>query len=346
MKKVTHIIECGLLCLLVAVGCGVSAWAEWSLFVSFAPEPEHLTAPITLALGALGALFVIAQFVFAGEAKRLWQNGAHGLAAVVAVACCLLLAVSVFGTASWFDTALVNKHNSAEQQAAQQQQQIVGGLLASANNEEQRGNHWRAGELRREAKQLASQTPQQQTTGVQAEALDRWLGEYRAAGLWLLAILADLIPLLAVLVLRHEQNNATEQTEPNETGEQNSATEHNKTNETDEQNSVPEQQTTPATESSETANRPACVDAMAWVQGYIEQQQKVPPVREAKAAGIGYDRLNRCLEQLTSDGQIEPKPAGRGYQLKGSGGNKATINSTFKYQSRATNRDVQLESLE
>ena len=305
MKKATNIIEYGLLCLLVAVGCGVSAWAEWSLFVSFAPEPERLTAPITLALGALGGLFVIAQFVFAGEAKRLWHSGARGLAAVVAFACCLLLAVSVFGTASWFDTALVNKHNSAEQQAAQQQQQIVVGLLASANNEEQRGNHWRAGELRREAKQLASQTPQQQTAGVQAGALDRWLGEYRAAGLWLLAILADLIPLLAVLVLRHEQNNATEQTEPNETGEQNTP------NRTPEQSSSPEQLTMP-----ETANRPACADAMAWVQGYIEQQQKVPPVREAKAAGIGYDRLNRCLEQLTSDGYIEPKASGRGYRLK------------------------------
>ena len=312
---------------LAGFGCGISAWAEFSLFVSFAPDSDDLLAPVTAALGGLGALFVVGQFVLADQAARRYRCGQKRLAILCAFACGVLLAVSIGGTASWFESAYQQQEQAAAPEvnpldalalaAASQDQATAAGLLATARAEEARGNHWRAGELRRKAaeingrlqarvKQLADREAETAPAAVsQAAIAGRVLGDGRG-WLWLaIATLTDLIPLLAVVLMAVPAEVGAESEQETE---QAGRPEHEPKAEPVQTNqNEPNQTVKPKTEPDG--------GAVQTIADHIQRTGQVPTKREAQAMGVGYTRFSNALAELAGQGVVRPRGSGRGYEV-------------------------------
>ncbi|MCT7357547.1 hypothetical protein [Thalassolituus pacificus] len=317
------------LMLLAVFGCGISAWAEFSLFVSFAPDADDLLAPVTAALGALGVLFVVGQFVLADQAARRYRSGQIVLARVCAAACAVLLAVSISGTASWFESAYQQGEQvlAAETEPAPavalamavtaQDIATAGGLLATAGAEEERGNHWRAGELRRQAAEInqraagalkqfeGSGNERQIPAATQASVTGRVLGD-RRGWLWLaIATLTDLIPLLAVVLmaLPAEQQAGTD--------------EHNEPAARPDCKPQGEPVQTSPNKPNQTAKRFVVPGGgvVQTIADHIQRTGQVPTKRQAQAMGVGYTRYSNALAELAGLGVVRPRGSGRGYEV-------------------------------
>lgn len=283
-----------LLKILIAILCAVSAYCEVSLFVSFAGT----TADQWLA-GIFAGGMVAGQFLFVDQMATQWRSGQRKLAAAAAGAVLVLMLVSVSGTAFYFESryqATVNQETTGSDEyqlvrgLIEAQQNSLNNLKRQAQQAEEKGNTWIAGQYRLKATEIEEQLPalfdRLQTadagTGT-AAIIGNTMAGWRWAAWWLFGTIADLMPALAIVLLRNSKTAAV-------------ITEK----QSDEQ---PEQ----AQENSETA------DHNDSLQGLIDRTGAMPSWSQLRARGWGYTRYKREREQLEQAGVIRQK--GQGWEV-------------------------------
>lgn len=281
----------------------VSVYCELMLFVSLNDgQAEKVLA------GAFAVALVLGQLVQADQAAKGWKAENKPAAIVAGLVVVLLMLISVAGTAIYWDNAYSNKSNTEQQggtayqlllENINQMKASAAELKKTAAEEKANGNPWSAGNREEKAAEIELQLPAlinqlaampadnsgSATHGAsQISNMQRW-------GVWVvLALIADLLPVLGVMQLRsqcgNKQRNTTQDKGSNTT--QKPATQQRNT--TEQQN-----------------------DAVVWVKNHIQQAKAVPSAAEAQAAGIGSTRWRNALAELAEYGWTQKNPNGRGY---------------------------------
>lgn len=305
---------------IIAVSVSLSAWAEYSLFVSFAPEPDNGINPVTLALGALGALFVVAQFALAAQAVQRWPEQQH-LAAICAATCAVLLVISITGTATWFESAYQQRTTAGAPVTAADQiaQEIAAATLASAAALDAQADRASASNLLTKAAQYRQQAAAMRTAitlPVQPATAPAPVTQATIAGdqlggllFWAIAILTDLIPLLAVVLI-----NTTTSTQATAPGAPQPAAD----SEPVANQEQAEQPTNPETHSpTNPVNQPGTItrDALQTLRAHIRETGTMLTRAQAAELGIGQNQYRRACQQLKDDGVIKQPGPGKPYQV-------------------------------
>lgn len=299
-----------LLKILIAVLFALSAWWEISLFASLAGTAMH-----ALQIGTFAVCLVAGQLLFADQAAIMWQQGNKALAVAAAAVVVTLMAVSVNGNALYFETQfqVAHQHETANDDGHQQIRADIAStqaerehFLALSKKEQDTGNRWIAGQhlksataagetlaqLRAElsaAKATASKTG---TAGV----LNQAVGTARTGLFYLFALLTDLLPVLALVLLR----NQTPTTAKN----------------TDKQ--MPEQQPIATAKQPKQLvkqlGQPHATAEPCGLKALIDQTGQMPSWSMAKAAGFSYTSYKRERDELLQAGLIIQD--GQGYRLR------------------------------
>jgi len=220
-------LKAGLLLFALALAA-VSMACEIILFAGHTQTDLDTAIAIVTGAGLVGC-----QYLFAGLGAHLHRQRARLSALSVWLVTLALLAVSVSGSAGFFESRFQASNAQATQsstgyllrlQAIDALDQQANELTAAAQASRAQGNAWYAGQLLEQAQTLAdkrqrqvaelNQVPSASTSS--SNALATATGEYRWALWWILAALIDLCPLLVFAVLAGQkprlQHAATAQT--------------------------------------------------------------------------------------------------------------------------------------
>ena len=268
----------------------VTGAREIILFTSFTTTTTDQTLAAVFA-----AALVAAKPILAAAAKQ-HANTNKTLAAICAALALPLILVSIAGTATYFESAYQTKntteqHNSTEHKNTAAliaaKRKTADQLKASAAKSTAAGNTWSAGQMLQQAAaietELANITTAPATPASPATIAGSILNNYRWAAWLTVALLADLLIIVAVLLLNENKQQNTEQTPEKQQHKQPAE-------------QKPEQRDT-------------------WLTEYISQHRTMPTVRQAQAAGISYARYKAEADTLTKAGTLQPKANGRGWQL-------------------------------
>lgn len=207
--------------LLVGIGfAAISIILEMLFFISIAETTQD-----KVITASIGALMVVCQFLFAGEAVKQWQKQRFTFSTVLFGLVVVLFAISVSGTAGYFESRFNNKNietaKSSDQyqlymQTIKQFEQIAAMQTKRAEAFEVDGQPINAGRhslLAQEAtekaqqarEKLLSMSPQSQTS---TQAVVSFL-DGSSFGIWyVLAVVVDLCPILCFMLLSvFEKNN-------------------------------------------------------------------------------------------------------------------------------------------
>lgn len=210
--ELTPWLRAGLWCCATALA-GVSIVCEVLLFADQTNTPLDHSIAVVAAAALVGC-----QYGFAGLGTQLVRQRAVLAASAVWIVTLALLAVSISGSAGFFESRFQASHQEATQtstgyqlrlQAIDALDQQSTELTAAAQASRAQGNSWYAGQLLEQAQTLADKRQQQLTelsqvtaTGTTSSAaLAMATGDYRWALWWLLAALIDLCPLLVFAIL-------------------------------------------------------------------------------------------------------------------------------------------------
>ncbi len=299
-----------LLKILIVTLFGLSAWWEVSLFVSLAGTAMH-----ALQIGTFAVCLVAGQLLFADQAAAMWKQGQKVLAVAAGAVVVTLMAVSVNGNALYFETQFqaTHRHETANDDGYQQ----IRADIASTQAERERylaleaaeraaGNKWMAGQHLKSATaagetlaqlraELKSAKANASKTGT-ASVLDQAVGTGRTGLFYLFALLTDLLPVLALVLLR----NQTPETVKN-TAEQ-----------------LPEQPSVASEKQPEQSvkqfGQPHATAEPGGLKGLIDQTGQMPSWSMAKAAGFSYTIYKRERDELLQAGLIIQD--GQGYRLR------------------------------
>lgn len=268
----------------------VTGAREIILFTSFTTTTTDQTLAAVFA-----AALVAAKPILAAAAKQHASTN-KTLAAICAALALPLILVSIAGTATYFESAYQTKntaeqHNSTEHKNTAAliaaKRKTADQLKASAAKSTAAGNTWSAGQMLQQAAaietELANITTAPATPASPATIAGSTLNNYRWAAWLTVALLADLLIIVAVLLLNENKQQNTEQTPEKQ------------------------QQKQPAEQKTEQRD--------TWLTEYISKHRTMPTVRQAQAAGISYARYKAEAEALTNAGTLQPKANGRGWQL-------------------------------
>lgn len=211
---------------LLTLACCLAAVSICCEVMLFTSQTNNLL-DMTLAT-VTGFSLVGFQYVFAAVASHVYQAGKKGLACFLFAITAVLFAVSVSGTAGFFESRLQssNQINAHDSNAYQLQLAVVEDLMQqeqeltqSAATSEEKGNAWYAGQLledafavsqrRQEAIETLNSIEATNTTTVSAIA--GLVGQYRWVFWLLLAALVDVCPVVAFAAYRVQAAN----TKPN-----------------------------------------------------------------------------------------------------------------------------------
>ncbi len=308
---------------IIAVSVSLSAWAEYSLFVSFAPEPDRWFNPVTLALGTLGGLFVVAQFALAAQAVQRWPEQQR-LAGICAATCAVLLVISITGTATWFESAYQKQTTAsapAPVTAADQiAQEAALATLASAAELDAQADRLSASNLLTKAAEFRQQaatmrtaiTLPDQTASAPAPVTQATIAGDQLGGLlfWAIAILTDLIPLLAV-VLINTGTQATATGEPQHTAPSELAVNPEPVGQPT--NPATNQPTNPVASNPEPAQPSG--DALQTLRVHIRENGTMLTRAQAAELGIGQNQYRRACTTLKEQGVIQQPGPGKPYRV-------------------------------
>lgn len=268
----------------------VTGAREIILFTSFTTTTTDQTLAAVFA-----AALVAAKPILAAAAKQHASTN-KTLAAICAALALPLILVSIAGTATYFESAYQTKntaeqHNSTEHKKTDAliaaKRKTADQLKASAAKSTAAGNTWSAGQMLQQAAaietELANITTAPATPASPATIAGSTLNNYRWAAWLTVALLADLLIIVAVLLLNENKQQNTEQTPEKQ------------------------QQKQPAEQKTEQRD--------TWLNEYISKHRTMPTVRQAQAAGISYARYKAEADTLTKAGTLQPKANGRGWQL-------------------------------
>lgn len=302
----------------------VSVYCELMLFVSLNDgQAEKILA------GAFAIALVLGQLVQADQAVKAWTAGNKTAALIAAGVVVLLMAISVAGTAIYWDNAYSNKSNTEHQSGTAYQLLLenINQLKASAaelkntaQQEKANGNAWSAGNREEKAAEIEQQLPAliAQLATLPSDAsgsATHGAGQISSGQRWavwiVLALIADLLPVLGVMQLRSQSGN-TQHTcnKPTHATEKlNTATQPEKRN-TANTTQVPAAEPGRTNTGNTTASTGRAAE---WVKAQLLQNRKVPSAAEAAAAGIGSTRWRNALAELAQQGWTQKNPNGRGY---------------------------------
>jgi len=302
----------------------VTAAREIALFTSFAGNGADTALAVAFALA-----LVIAKPLMAAAAKQQSRRKNKPLAAACWLLVVPLLLLSVASTIAYFEyayqvQATAEKQNSSAYQNTAAliagKQKTAEQLKRTAAEAERAGNSWNAGELLRESREIESevQALQQELATMPAAATsaatvsgDR-LGGYRWLAWAAVSVVADLLQIVAVLLLnehRKEQNSRQNSEQKTEQKEQNKTTENKQTEQPEQnkkQNGEQKHGNSVAPGEQTTGN---------WLAEQISATGQLPTVREAKAAGVNYGSYTDQIQQLLAAGVIQQKASGKGWQV-------------------------------
>lgn len=284
-----------LLKLLIIILFALSAWWEVSLFVSIAGTAMH-----ALQIGTFAACLVAGQLLFADQAALKWQQGQKALAVAAGAVVVTLMAVSVNGNALYFETQFQATHR--QETVSDDGYQQIRDDIASTQAERERylaleateraaGNKWMAGQhlksataagetLARLRAELNASKATASKTGT-AGVLDQTVGAGRTALFYLFALLTDLLPVLALVLLRNQPDEIVCKI--------------------DNQNS---EQTSEQPAEQQTDGQPDSLWAV------IEESGTMPSWSQLKASGWTYTRYKRERDQLEQAGRIRQEGQG------------------------------------
>lgn len=295
-----------LLKLLIITLFGLSAWWEISLFVSIAGTAMH-----ALQIGTFAVCLVAGQLLFADQAALKWKQGQKALALAAGAVVVTLMFISVNGNALYFETQFQATHR--QETVSDDGYQLILDDIASTQAERKRylaleeterlaGNKWMAGQhlkqataagetlarLRAELKASKATASKTGTAGV----LDQAVGAGRTGLFYLLSLLTDLLPVLALVLLRNQPDEIAGQTDK-QNSEQPSEQPHRPTEQTAEQ---------PAEKQAD--GQPDSLWAV------IEESGTMPSWSQLKASGWTYTRYKRERDQLEQAGRIRQEGQG------------------------------------
>lgn len=284
---------------LIVILFALSAWWEISLFVSLAGTAMH-----ALQIGTFAVCLVAGQLLFADQAALKWQQGQKALAVTAGAVVVTLMFISVNGNALYFETQFQATHR--QETVSDDGYQQIRDDIASTQAERKRylaleeterlaGNKWMAGQhlksatvagetlarLRAELKISKAAASKTGTAGV----LDQTVGAGRTALFYLFALLTDLLPVLALVLLRSQPPVPVNKTE-DQTARQNS-----------------EQSSEQPTE-QQADGQPDSLWAI------IEESGTMPSWSQLKASGWTYTRYKRERDQLEQAGRIRQEGQG------------------------------------
>lgn len=280
-------INSALLLLLVVSFWLISTYCQISLFTSFVA-----TGRDQWHAGIFAAALVATQYLFIDQAAKKWWAGQPILAGTSTLAVGVLMAISVSCTALYFESRYQTLHSAATvgsdgynmlHNLITEKQQSAAAYKTLAATETERGNKWVAGQHLKNAAQIEADLPhlldrltQQQPTG-STVAVVASTGNARWALWWCFALVADLIPAVAILLLR--SNTAVTAPVVAKT--------------------VAEQPKKQPAECSKTAEQTLSIKSLIVVMG------RMPSWREANAKGMTYSTYKRQIEELQTAGVIE-----------------------------------------
>jgi hypothetical protein len=190
----------------------VSIACEVMLFTS------QTNTPLDQALAAITGIALVGfQYVFAAIGARFYQARKTLLAMLLFLITAVLFAVSVSGTAGFFESRLQTSDQANTQDSTEYRLQLstvesldhqIAALTESAQVSKDAGNTWNAGKLLEQAAILNKQRIEAITALNQVEtnqsttvsALASLVGKYRWAFWFLLAALVDVCPVVAFAV--------------------------------------------------------------------------------------------------------------------------------------------------
>ncbi len=292
----------------------VTAAREIALFTSFAGNGADTALAVAFALA-----LVIAKPLMAAAAKQQSSQKNKPLAAACWLLVVPLLMLSVASTIAYFESAYQVQATAEKQSSSAYQNtaELIAGkqktaeqLKRTAAEAERAGNSWNAGELLRESRTIESevQALQQDLATMPATATsaatvsgDR-LGGYRWLAWAAVAVVADVLQIVAVLLLNEQRK------------EQNSGENSGKDTEQKAQNKTVENK---QNSQNRTKNRAAPGEQTEgnWLAEHISTTGQLPTVREAKVAGVNYSSYSNQVQQLLAAGVIQQKASGKGWMV-------------------------------
>lgn len=277
----------------------VTAAREITLFVSFTANQHD-----AILAAVFAAALVLAKPLLANAATDQIRAGNKMLASACTALVLPLMVVSIAGTALYFETAYQQTAATEQTTSAEYKntadlidakRQSAEALKANAEKSTAKGNTWAAGQYLLKAADIENELAALNATAANVTAntsaatiTGNTLNQYRWAAWLTFALLADLLIIVAVILLNTK---------------------------TTEQNKQPK---TPANKqnSAQKQTIEKCQPEQYWLTKQISSTGKVPTVREAKAAGITYVSYKQTIERLIDAGTIEQKPAGKGWQVR------------------------------
>jgi len=191
-----------------------SAYCEVSLFVSFAGDQLGNQ----LQAGVFAAALVCGQFLLISELVTHWQQGLRLLPVVTALVTATLLAISIGGTVFYFESqyqsALDHEQSGSDDYQSlsrliDQKEDTIRRAKALADTESGRGNTWMAGQhtkaatrAERELTTLLDRRSRLQSATGTATVVGRSFDQYRWSVWLVFASVADLLPALAIVLLK------------------------------------------------------------------------------------------------------------------------------------------------
>ena len=304
----------------------VSVYCELMLFVSLNDgQAEKILA------GAFAIALVLGQLVQADQAVKAWTAGNKTAALIAAGVVVLLMAISVAGTAIYWDNAYSNKSNTEQQSGTAYQLLLeninqlkasAAELKTTAQQEKANGNAWSAGNREEKAAEIEQQLPAliAQLATLPSDAsgsATHGAGQISSGQRWtvwiVLALIADLLPVLGVMQLRSQSGNTqhTDNTQHIDSKPTRATEKTNTANTT--QTPATKQGSTNTDNTTGSTTLASTGSAAEWVKAQLLQNRKVPSAAEAAAAGIGSTRWRNALAELAQQGWTQKNPNGRGY---------------------------------
>lgn len=272
--------------LITASFFSLSTYCEVSLFVSFT---EGLGNQVMASI--FGFALVLSQLVFAGLIPGLINKKLWVLLSMLALSLGALLFISISGTAYYFERNFSEANISDIKSTSIYQYQLelidekknsIKGLKDLAKKEEDKGNGWIAGQYREKSLKaemdiqvmISKLSSMENGSAKGTSIINNSLGELRWLVWFLFAIVADLIPVLSIVLLNTRENK------------------HKTT--------------------SKHQNEPTD-DHRTSIRDIVNTEKRVPSVREAYSMGIKYKEFKHEIDILIKEGLIESKDTGKGW---------------------------------